>query len=274
MGLFSKKPAEKEIKGGLGPIGIPLPPRTASAQTLADNSDQRKRFMDDFDNPFDISKHSNDAHDGGSAALVPTTLAPASDVDIGLPEFSTKSRHDMDLDGMEKELSIEPAAKEKNLKKDADDQEHELDAMIAAAKKMQDQKNSETEIHLPESQKFPHPKMGGDDPFNPDEIPDEIDDIPDFIPELDIESGPLSDNLSEVEEPKESRSAFIGLNSIMNIKSKIDEMKSSVDSIVDTSQTLADGLKKEENVLAKSRSVFEDVERKILFINKVLFSEG
>lgn len=258
MGLFSNKKEERIKSNG---INIPLPP--------ASRPDNSSRFKDDFDHPFNIDQpisaqiHENQNQYSGesTASLMPTTLGPANNIELGLPTFSTNSNHDLDLDAIEKELSIAP---EKKISEDKQENKTE---------------DSSNENLLPEEKivktEFDSVKTSEEDKdeFDFDEIPDEIEDIPDFIPELDVEEQMLSETAAFIEEPKEKKSAYIGINSIINVKKNSSEIKMMLNQIAEGTTSLEDNDKKQKELLSKSKTLFEDVERKILFINKILFSE-
>ncbi len=254
MGLFSKKADEKpqNVQNRSG-IDIPLPPK----------SNNSSRFKDDFDHPFDINRPISEQTGenlGGTSVLMPTTLTPQNSIDLGLPKFSTESNHEINLDEMEKELLIGKSKDKSDEKKQTIEQSTTEETLIPDSFGENDQIETNIELKHQETSSY-------------DDIPDEIEDIPDFIPELDIEEEMLSTTIGPIEEPKEKRAAFIGINSIINIKKNSDDIKLRIDSILDNSQTINDEGKKEKELLAKAKNIFEDVERKILFINKVLFVE-
>lgn len=257
MGLFSKKADEKpQSMQSRSGINIPLPP----------NPNNSSRFKDDFDHPFNIDlplTQQSGENAGESSVLIPTTLTPQNSIDLGLPTFATKSNHDLNLDEMEKELSIDKSKDNAHDKKDNPTQSSDAKENLIPDSSDDIGSGIETNIKLKKTE----------DTLNYEDIPDEIEDIPDFIPELDIEEEMLSSSISIIEEPKEKKSAFIGINSIISIKKNSNEIKTRIDTILENSQTIYDEGKKEKELLTKSKNIFEDVERKILFISKVLFVE-
>ncbi len=250
MGIFSSKKKEggaNTIPMSPGGSGIPRPPTA--------------RHSDDFDKPFGIDRPVYEQMGGGGTiALTPTMLSPSQPVDLGLPSFRPDRRNEVDIDQIERELSI-------NSPKAAPKESAPLEKAAETEAKFALDEEKVPQMNAPEEDELSLESDIGE------EIPDTIEDIPDFIPELDVGDELFHEAMEAIDEPKDSRAIFIGMDSISRIKESSNEIKARVDSVAESIRAISDNYRKERELILRSKSGYEDIERKILFVNRIMFSE-
>ena len=264
MGIFSKKGENIAGAGISGDVRIPMPP---------------SRKIDDVGMPFrmnpSISQQNssgNSRDSGGTMTLSPTSLSPGNNVEIGLPPFATKENYGINLDEIERQLSITQTEKE-DKKEEIPDVKEDAPSYKEVMYVFSKMDFDDVEKKMREIQTV-SPKLKETTIKEPEEIPDEIDDVPEFVPGLSIEqSVSFERELSDIQETDDTKPRFISLGSITKIQEDSNEVKLKIDYLLGDASLFSENSKKESEIVEKAKNGFEDIERKILFINKTIFSE-
>lgn len=259
MGLFSAKKKETtELK-------VPVPSKSG----LSPFSFKGQNQTDDLDN-LDFSRQTTNSEATKTNSLAPALLGEAQRIDIRLPTFSTAPNHAIDLDKIESELSIKKDTTEtKTAVVDKAIEEINQTIPDLSTPKADFSQSTQGEIHFSNEERE---KINTEIPnLEEEEIPEEIEDIPDHISSLDID-----EDIFELEhdgslEPK--KSVFVGINTIKKITSDSKNIREKIHIICERKENIEENIQKQQDALLKSKNLYEDMERKILFVNKTLFSE-